>query len=85
MDHGGNILPKSLPLVKGDTPEAREASIRDIFDTMAETLETSFKPGDLSGTGLLHARRGIDLVPEVVSEIRRVGEARYVANEPPVY
>ena len=81
----GNVLPKSLPIMKGDTHEEREASMREIFATMAETLETSFKPGDLSATGLLHARRGIDLVPEVVSEIRRVGEARYVANEPPVY
>jgi hypothetical protein len=80
----GSLPPQSHPVVHGDNSEARIASIREVLSGMIDVLTSSFKLPGTDSISLLHAPRGIDLIDEVISEIRQVVNARYVVDPPPL-
>jgi hypothetical protein len=73
----GEAVPNAQPLVSGATPEDRLQSVHDVLDEIGKTLTESFALTGSDSTTLLGAPRGVDLIPEVLLELKRISNAKY--------
>jgi len=80
----GKVVAPALPMANGDNTEARLASVKEVLTGMADVLMKAFVLSGTDSASLLRAPRGIDLVPEVVAEIRRVASAQFIPDTPPI-
>lgn len=80
----GSVTAPAQPMAHGDNPEARLASVKEQLSSMADALAKAFTWNGTDSDALLHAPRGIDLVPEVIAEIGRISTAEFIPNTTPI-